>query len=96
MRARDSQQYLRRAIRLPSILLPVLESVDADPEERRKLCLTQFESSPEGRDVQRIRVDKVGQALHARWFQTPRLDSLHLVDALNEFVKQVFSHSHPR
>lgn len=34
---RDAEQHLGRALRLPAALLPVLECINADPEQRREL-----------------------------------------------------------
>jgi len=92
MRARDAQQHFRGAIGLPSLLLPVLERVDAYSEQRGEFHLTKLEAGPEPRDVRGTGKDEVRGVHYARRLQAPRLDFLHLLHALEEFVEQFFSH----
>jgi len=92
MRGRDAQQDFRGAIGLSPLLLPVLERVDADPQERRELHLTELEAGAEPCDIRRIGMHEVRCVHNAGGFQPPRLDFLHLLYALDEFVEQFFSH----
>lgn len=92
MRPRDAQENFRGAIRLSSPLLPVLKRVYTDPQERRELHLTEFEAGAEPCNIRCIGMHEVCGVHYARGFQPPRLDFLHLLYALDEFVEQFFSH----
>src|SRR6185437_5455062 len=91
VRLGDPEQHPRRTLGPTAPLLPVLERLDADAQERRELGLAQMEARPQPGDIHIPRHDSLAPS-DARRAKATRLNRLHFPDAFLELGEQVLPH----
>jgi hypothetical protein len=94
VRRRYAEQHSGRSFGLAAALFPVLQGINADPQERRKLALAQIEVRAEGGNIRRLGGKQILAANDTGGLAAARFDLFHLRHAGYQLVEQVFAHGY--